>query len=101
VWHVGVVTELHTRALFTTPVKTMAMVAVPCGVAAYLATKLPVSPVAQIAAGLAFAACWLALAWLAVPSVRSDLTFIFSFIRRMLPGRLGGRSVAGRVSVAA
>ena len=84
VWHVGRVTQLNTRPLITNAARTLLLVAVPVGAAAYLGTLLDVPTLLQIAAGTTFAALYLAAAWLVVPFVRADLGFTLSFGWRAL-----------------
>lgn len=80
--YVGRVAEVDVRPLFATATRAIALVSAPCGAAAWLATLLPLPAAAQLLAGLAGAAGYVAAAGAVLPAVRSDLLDVLSFVRR-------------------
>jgi len=87
VWHVGRVTGMNTRPLITNAARIVAVVGLPAGVAAYLATYLPVPSLVQLVCGGLFVLAYLGLAYLLVRSVREDLDLTISFARRAIVSR--------------
>ncbi|THG30806.1 lipopolysaccharide biosynthesis protein [Naasia lichenicola] len=86
-WRVGVVTGVNTRPLFLNAIRTVLVVSVPCGILAFLGTLFPVPAIVQILIGLAFALIYVAVISVFVPAVRSDVTVVLSFARRMVGSR--------------
>jgi PST family polysaccharide transporter len=82
--HVGRWAHTDTRMLFANARRAILYVSAPCGVAAYLATFLPVNAGLQVLAGITAATVYLLLAALLVPVVRADARLVLSFARRGL-----------------
>ena len=85
--HVGRVCAVDTRPLLRNAVRAVALVSLPCGLAALAATTLPVSAALQLAAGVLAAGLYLALAGLALPAVRTDLQAVLGLARRAVRSR--------------
>jgi len=83
-WHSGRVVGIDTRPLVTNAVRIVMLVGIPCGLTSYLATLLPIVSVAQIVVGCSFAGLYVAVAYLALPSVRADVNLTLSFARRAI-----------------
>ena len=90
-WHLGRVTGIDTRPLMVNSARALALVALPCGLAASLATLLDVAPLLQVVVGLALAGVVVALSATIGP-VRRDLTVVVGFARSAL--RRGPRGAA-------
>jgi O-antigen/teichoic acid export membrane protein len=86
-WDAGRVARVPTRPLVTRALLTIAVVNVPCGVAAHAATWLPAPAVLQLLAGVVAAAAYLLVARLVFPLVRHDMEVVVTFARRALPDR--------------
>jgi len=89
--HAGKVTGVDLWPLITNAARILVVVGTPCGLAAYAGTLVPVVPVLQIVAGTAFAAAYVVLANLILPSVREDLRIALSFVRKALARRRPAR----------
>lgn len=88
-WRVGAVTGVSTRRLFVNAVRTVFLVSLPSGVAAFLGSLLPVAPILQLVCGTAFAMTYFALLAILLPPVRRDVTTVLSFGSRMAGDRAG------------
>jgi polysaccharide transporter, PST family len=80
--YAGRVARVDTRPLFATAIRAVGLVSVPCGVVAWTATLLPLPPPAQLLAGLAAVAAYLAAAGALLPGVRSNLLDVLAFAKR-------------------
>lgn len=96
VWHVGRVTGVNTRSLITNAARIVAVVGIPAGAVAYLATLVPVAPLLQLVLGGLFVLAYLGLAYLTVRSVHEDLDLTISFARRAFVARTSKRAARHR-----
>lgn len=80
--HAGRVTGVDTRPLLRNAARSILVVGAPAGVAAHLATLLPLVPVLQLLLGLLAAVAWVLLVAVLLPTVRADTVLLVSFARR-------------------
>jgi polysaccharide transporter, PST family len=90
---VGRAARVDSGSLLRNARRSILYVSAPAGAVAWLATVLPVPPIAQAAVGVLAAAGYLAVAAALVPTVRADLALVLSFARRAAgaPVGRGGR----------
>lgn len=88
-WRVGVVTGVATRRLFANALRTVFLVSLPSGVAAYLGSLLPVAPILQLLCGTGFALTYFVVLAALLPPVRRDVTTVLRFGSRMAGDRAG------------
>ncbi|HEY8721502.1 lipopolysaccharide biosynthesis protein [Pengzhenrongella sp.] len=81
---VGRATGVPTRPLFVKALVAVGLVGAPAALAAWGATQLVGSSVAELALGTTAAGIVVAASALAFPIVRADLTFLANFLRRSL-----------------
>lgn len=81
-WHVGRVTGIDSGRLMRNAIRPVLLVCAPAGIVAFSLTLLPVSPIVDLAIGLAGAAAYAGLVALIVPSVRRDAKVLIRFARR-------------------
>lgn len=79
---VGKATGVDSAPLLRNARRSILYVSAPSGVAAFLATLIPVPAFFQIVIGLVFAVGYLAVTAMLVPVVRSDAKMVLSFARR-------------------
>lgn len=80
--HVGRAAGVASRPLFTQALRTLCLVSLPAGVAAWFGSAAPWPALAQLGSGLAAAAVAVGLMHLAVPSLRRDAVVLVGFARR-------------------
>jgi PST family polysaccharide transporter len=81
----GQVTGVDVKPLFWTAWRTIALVSAPCGVLAWVASRLlHAAPVLELLAGVAAAGLWVLVAAVLFPVVRADLLVAVSIGRRAL-----------------
>ena len=81
-WHVGRAARVASRPLFTQALRTLCLVSLPAGLAAWGGSAAPWPALAQLGSGLAAAAAAVGLMHLAVPSLRRDAAVLLRFARR-------------------
>jgi PST family polysaccharide transporter len=86
--HVASAVHIDARRLLRHATSVIVCVALPCGLAAWGASLLPLPDLVRVAAGIAFSAVYFAAICALVPWIRSDVAFSWSFVRRSV-GRTG------------
>jgi PST family polysaccharide transporter len=86
-WHAGHVTGLDMRPLFEHALRALLLVGLPCGLAAYSATLVPVDAFVQLVLGGVFAAGYLVIPYLLVAPLRREMRMIADFAVRAVRTR--------------
>jgi O-antigen/teichoic acid export membrane protein len=82
VWHVGRTTGVGRRMLLANSLRAVVLFSVPCGLAAWVASRPDVPAIAQLALGLGGAALSAVVLFGLVPPVRRDLRTMLTLVRR-------------------
>jgi len=75
---------LNSLPLVYNALKIISVVGLPCGIAGWAASILPVPAILQILAGLGTAGLYFLAALIAVPWIRADVKFSLMFIKRSM-----------------
>ena len=90
---VGRAASVDSARLLRNARRSILYVSAPTGVAAYLATFIPVPSIVQILLGVIFAVGYLAVVAALVPIVRSDAAMVIGFARRGISRKAGVKPV--------
>jgi PST family polysaccharide transporter len=76
--------HISSKPLFINGIRAMLLVSAPCGGLAFLGSRMPVPYIAQLFVGVGFGVCYLLLACLVFPTVRTDTKTVLQFSKRAI-----------------
>jgi hypothetical protein len=80
--HVASAAHIDAQRLLRHATAIIICVALPCGLAAWAASLLPLPDFVLIVSGVVFSAAYFAAAYAVAPWIRSDMAVSWSFVRR-------------------
>ncbi len=80
--HVAYAVHIDSKPLLVHATRIIGYVALPCGVAAWGASMLPVPAAAQVLCGVAIAGAYFTVACMLIDWIRSDVAFSWAFVKR-------------------